>query len=104
MSGVRRITTANVAVTARSRLELLRQPYALKITRGCSVRKRAAKAYRFRLHGYAAWLVYVGPERNKVDTGRALAAMFGETLRDVRVHPLCDPFPTPENLCHRRKS
>jgi len=64
-------------------------------------RKRPAKAYRFRLYGSAVWIVFVGPTRNKADAERALAAMFGEELREVRVHPLCNPFSTPEN--HRRQ-
>lgn len=58
--------------------------------------KRKSKAYRFRLRGSSSWTVFVCSARNKKDAERALLAMFGGELEEVRTHPLCDPFPTPE--------
>jgi len=102
MSEDGQIDTAAVTVKAHSLPELTRLPCTLKFTMGGGVRreaemarKRSAKAYRFLLSGSGAWLVYIGPVRNKAEARRALIALFGEALRDVRVHPLCDPFPTP---------
>lgn len=94
------ITTGAVAVKALSRPELLREVYTLKSTMGCDARRAkrgSAKAYRYRLAELQSWQVYVGPVRNLEEARRALMAIFGEALREVRVHPLCDSFPALEN-------
>jgi len=55
--------------------------------------KRRARAYRYRLTGLQSWQVYVGPVRNREEATRALMDMFGDCLTEVRVHPVCDPWP-----------
>jgi hypothetical protein len=55
--------------------------------------KRRARAYRYRLTGLESWQVYVGPVRNREEAIRALKDMFGDRLAEVRVHPVCDPWP-----------
>jgi len=56
--------------------------------------------YLFRICNSAEWFAFLGPARNKADAERMLKATIGDWLSEVRVHPLCDPFPTPGN-CRR---
>lgn len=52
------------------------------------MKKPAAKAYRFRLHGHP-WMTYIGPVRNKIEAMRALHSQFDSLLCEVRLHPVC---------------
>lgn len=56
-------------------------------------RKRRARAYRYRLTGVKSWQLYIGPVRNREEAIRALKELFGDCLAEVRVHPICDPWP-----------
>lgn len=55
--------------------------------------KRRARAYRYRLAGMKSWQVYIGQVRNREEAVRALKELFGDRLAEVRVHPICDPWP-----------
>lgn len=55
--------------------------------------KRRARAYRYRLDDLWSWQTYIGPVRNQKEATRALKDMFGDRLAEVRVHPVCDPWP-----------
>jgi hypothetical protein len=66
------------------------------------MKKPTAKAYRFRLHGHP-WMTYVGPVRNKIEAEQALSKQFGPLLREVRLHPFCDPFHSQEKSTSLRR-
>lgn len=55
--------------------------------------KRRARAYRYRLSDLPSWQLYIGPVRNREEATRALKTLFGNRLTEVRVHPVCDPWP-----------
>jgi len=96
MTDMSRTGTRDVPVVDRFGHRLLRQAYTLNIYHGVMASRPTAKAYRFRLSGSDGWLLFVGAARSKGEARRVLTSMFGERVREVRVHPLCDPFATPE--------
>jgi len=63
-------------------------------------RKRRARAYRYRLTDMKSWEVYIGAVRNREEATRALRNLFGDLLAEVRVHPVCDPWPKPKADLH----
>lgn len=64
---------------------------AMKRRPGSSV---LPKAYRYWLQGDTTPHLFVGA-RNKPQAVTSLAAMYGDRLQDVRVHPLSDPWAQP---------
>ena len=69
--------------TARSTRNVKRRRYA----RDC------ARAYMFQLSDRSGWLTYIGLVRNRGEATRALKTLFGDRVTNVRVHPVCDPWP-----------
>lgn len=49
------------------------------------MKRRTAKAYRFRLHG-SPWITFIGAVRNKDEATKVLRAQFGSLLDDVHLH------------------
>lgn len=51
------------------------------------MKRRTAKAYRFKLHGFP-WMTFIGAVRNKEEATQALLARFGRYLENVRLHSI----------------